>query len=117
MLKIFNNYWTIKLLGAEFNWTVTRITYYLVFRFDYLNRSWEKIEIVPFQSKETLKQNKIAWQGTDHAGTNSFSLDNKFRESASSLFIGRSSRQETYYLSLGIIYVKWMVIIVSETLQ
>lgn len=93
MLKNFNNYWTIKLLEVEFNWTVTRITYYLVFGFDYLNRSWKEVEIVPSQFKETLKQNKIAWQGTDHARINSFSLDNKFRESASLLFIGRSSRQ------------------------
>ena len=93
MLNKFNNYWIVELLGAEFKWTVTRISYYLVFRLDCLNRSWKEIEIVPFQSKETLKQNRTAWWGTDHAGTNSFSLDNKFKESASSLFTNKYSRQ------------------------
>ena len=91
MLNIFNNYWTVKLLGVEFNWTVTRIMHYLVFRFDYLNRSWKEIEAVSSQFKETLRQNRIAWQGTDHARTNSFLSNNKFRESTSSLFINRNS--------------------------
>lgn len=93
MLKNFNKHYVVKLLGAEFNWTVTRITYYLVFRFDCLNRSWEEVGAVPLQSEETSKQNRVAWQGTDHAGTNSFSLDNRFRESASLLFMGRNLNQ------------------------
>ena len=62
--------------------------YLLTFRLDCLNRSGKDCKAVPSYNEETLPQNRIAYQGTDHMRTNNFSIDNKFRESVPLLRVG-----------------------------
>lgn len=81
----------VRLLGVEVTWTVAG-RYYPAFGLDCLNSSGRGSRAVPSCLGKPTTQIKIAWQGTDHARTNSFSKDNEIRESVSSLFFDRNPK-------------------------
>nr|YP_010338942.1 putative reverse transcriptase protein [Erythrolobus coxiae]UNJ19014.1 putative reverse transcriptase protein [Erythrolobus coxiae] len=66
--------------------------YWSAFRLDYLNRSAKGYKAVPSYNEVPETQIRKAWQGTDHVRIDNFSKDSEYRESASSLKIGKNSR-------------------------